>query len=120
MAMIQTEFLGEEKLSGRRVLVMLEIRVNEEGFSESKLYVDVATGLAERREQRWLDPALRRASPAAGAAPAVPGAVPMPKKIRELRSRLKKAGFSLRPGKGSPTVWSHPKLQRRVRDRVRE
>ncbi|AOX01612.1 hypothetical protein BJP34_21150 [Moorena producens PAL-8-15-08-1] len=34
----------------------------------------------------------------------------MPKKIRELKSMLKKAGFSYRSGKGSHTVWSHPLL----------
>jgi predicted RNA binding protein YcfA (HicA-like mRNA interferase family) len=31
----------------------------------------------------------------------------MPKKIRELKKMLAKAGFSYRPGKGSHTVWSH-------------
>jgi len=34
----------------------------------------------------------------------------MPKKIRELKSALLKAGFSYRPGKGSHTVWTHPQL----------
>lgn len=34
----------------------------------------------------------------------------MPKKIRELKSMLSKAGFSYRPGKGSHTVWKHPLL----------
>jgi predicted RNA binding protein YcfA (HicA-like mRNA interferase family) len=34
----------------------------------------------------------------------------MPKKIRELKAMLKKAGFSWRPGKGSHTVWRHLKL----------
>ncbi len=34
----------------------------------------------------------------------------MPPKIRELKAALKKAGFSSRPGKGSHTVWEHPKL----------
>jgi predicted RNA binding protein YcfA (HicA-like mRNA interferase family) len=32
----------------------------------------------------------------------------MPKKIRELKGMLSKAGFSFRSGKGSHTVWSHP------------
>ena len=32
----------------------------------------------------------------------------MPKKIRELKSLLLKAGFSWRPGKGSHTKWIHP------------
>lgn len=32
----------------------------------------------------------------------------MPVKIRELKAKLKKAGFSFRPGKGDHTVWSHP------------
>jgi predicted RNA binding protein YcfA (HicA-like mRNA interferase family) len=34
----------------------------------------------------------------------------MPKKIRQLKNMLKKAGFSVRPGKGSHTVWGHPNL----------
>jgi predicted RNA binding protein YcfA (HicA-like mRNA interferase family) len=34
----------------------------------------------------------------------------MPKKIRELKSMLLKAGFSYRSAKGSHTVWSHPLL----------
>lgn len=35
----------------------------------------------------------------------------MPKKIKELKSMLKKAGFISRSGKGSHTVWSHPLLE---------
>jgi predicted RNA binding protein YcfA (HicA-like mRNA interferase family) len=35
----------------------------------------------------------------------------MPKKIRQLKSMLRKAGFGMRPGKGSHTVWTHPKLR---------
>jgi predicted RNA binding protein YcfA (HicA-like mRNA interferase family) len=34
----------------------------------------------------------------------------MPKKVRELKAMLKKAGFCWRPGKGSHTVWSHALL----------
>ena len=34
----------------------------------------------------------------------------MPVKIRELKARLRKAGFYSRPGKGSHTVWKHPGL----------
>ena len=34
----------------------------------------------------------------------------MPKKIRELKSMLLKAGFTYRPGKGSHTKWYHPLL----------
>ena len=34
----------------------------------------------------------------------------MPKKIRELKSLLVKAGFTSSPGKGSHTKWSHPLL----------
>jgi len=34
----------------------------------------------------------------------------VPVKIRELKARLRKAGFYSRPGKGSHTVWKHPKL----------
>ena len=35
----------------------------------------------------------------------------MAKKIRELKAMLLKAGFIYRSGKGSYTVWSHPKLE---------
>jgi hypothetical protein len=31
----------------------------------------------------------------------------MPKKIRELKAMLKKAGFHWRPGKGDHTFWEH-------------
>ena len=31
----------------------------------------------------------------------------MPKKIREIKAMLTKAGFTYRSGKGSHTVWSH-------------
>ncbi|MBF6614072.1 MAG: type II toxin-antitoxin system HicA family toxin [Chloroflexi bacterium] len=34
----------------------------------------------------------------------------MPRKIRELKADLSRAGFSSRPGKGSHTFWSHPLL----------
>ena len=34
----------------------------------------------------------------------------MPQKIRQLKAALAKAGFSVRPGKGSHTVWQHPEL----------
>jgi predicted RNA binding protein YcfA (HicA-like mRNA interferase family) len=32
----------------------------------------------------------------------------MPKKVRELKAMLRKAGFRWRPGKGSHTIWEHP------------
>lgn len=32
----------------------------------------------------------------------------MPKKIRELKAMLSKAGFVYRPAKGSHTFWTHP------------
>lgn len=35
----------------------------------------------------------------------------MPKKIRQLKAMLRKAGFYSRSGKGSHTVWEHPKLK---------
>lgn len=38
----------------------------------------------------------------------------MPQKIRELKARLLKAGFTVRPGKGSHTVWTHPRLARPI------
>lgn len=38
----------------------------------------------------------------------------MPKKIRQLKQMLKKAGFSVRPGKGSHTVWKHPKASKPI------
>jgi predicted RNA binding protein YcfA (HicA-like mRNA interferase family) len=34
----------------------------------------------------------------------------MPRKIRDLKASLRKAGFDFRPGKGSHTVWRHPLL----------
>ncbi|MGL5940525.1 MAG: type II toxin-antitoxin system HicA family toxin [Waterburya sp.] len=40
----------------------------------------------------------------------------MPKKIRELKSMLQKAGFVLLKdrGKGSHTVWEHPNVEQNV------
>jgi predicted RNA binding protein YcfA (HicA-like mRNA interferase family) len=38
----------------------------------------------------------------------------MPKKIRDLKRMLRKAGFTDRPGRGSHTVWYHPKLKENV------
>jgi predicted RNA binding protein YcfA (HicA-like mRNA interferase family) len=38
----------------------------------------------------------------------------MPKKIRELKSMLQRAGFVMRAGKGSHTVWSHAKLKESI------
>jgi predicted RNA binding protein YcfA (HicA-like mRNA interferase family) len=38
----------------------------------------------------------------------------MPKKIRELKKLLLKAGFTYRPGKGSHTVWEHPLLLQKI------
>ena len=38
----------------------------------------------------------------------------MPKKIRELKSLLLKAGFTDEPGKGSHTKWSHYLLSGKV------
>jgi predicted RNA binding protein YcfA (HicA-like mRNA interferase family) len=38
----------------------------------------------------------------------------MPRKIRELKAELKKAGFRWRPGKGSHTVWEHPLADKAV------
>lgn len=34
----------------------------------------------------------------------------MPRKVRELKADLSRAGFTRRPGKGSHTVWRHPLL----------
>ena len=34
----------------------------------------------------------------------------MPKKIRELKAMLLKAGFTQRPGKGSHSIWIHQKI----------
>jgi predicted RNA binding protein YcfA (HicA-like mRNA interferase family) len=34
----------------------------------------------------------------------------MPPKIRKLKANLSKAGFSVRPGKGSHTVWTNPTI----------
>jgi hypothetical protein len=38
----------------------------------------------------------------------------MPKKIRELKGLLAKAGFTWRPGKGAHTVWTHPRVRSSV------
>jgi predicted RNA binding protein YcfA (HicA-like mRNA interferase family) len=38
----------------------------------------------------------------------------MPKKIRRLKGMLAKAGFTRRPGKGSHTVWTHPKVRKAI------
>jgi predicted RNA binding protein YcfA (HicA-like mRNA interferase family) len=38
----------------------------------------------------------------------------MPRKIRQLKAMLRKAGFRSRPGKGSHTVWEHPRASRPV------
>ena len=38
----------------------------------------------------------------------------MPKKIRELKQILKKAGFTYQPAKGSHTKWSHPLLSGKI------
>jgi predicted RNA binding protein YcfA (HicA-like mRNA interferase family) len=36
----------------------------------------------------------------------------MPRKIRELKARLLRAGFTYRAGKGDHSIWSHPRLTR--------
>ena len=38
----------------------------------------------------------------------------MPKKIRDLKAMLRKAGFRWRPGKGSHTIWEHPLAEKSV------
>jgi len=38
----------------------------------------------------------------------------LPPKIRELKTELRRAGFRVRAGKGSHTVWKHPLGQQRV------
>jgi predicted RNA binding protein YcfA (HicA-like mRNA interferase family) len=38
----------------------------------------------------------------------------MPRKIRELKKELQKAGFEQRKGKGSHTNWIHPKYPGKV------
>ena len=38
----------------------------------------------------------------------------MPKKIRELKTMLRKAGFEMRAGKGSHTVWSHVMIEESI------
>ena len=35
----------------------------------------------------------------------------MPQKVRQLKASLTKAGFVIRSGKGSHTVWHHPLLR---------
>lgn len=38
----------------------------------------------------------------------------MPKKIRELKNLLLKAGFTYKPAKGSHTKWIHPQLSQSI------
>lgn len=38
----------------------------------------------------------------------------MPRKIRELRAALKRAGFTCKSGKGSHTKWKHPRSKKTV------
>ena len=38
----------------------------------------------------------------------------VPRKIRELKADLRRAGFRMRPGKGSHTSWKHPLVPGRV------
>ena len=38
----------------------------------------------------------------------------MPKKIRQLKAMLRKAGFTYRPAKGSHSFWSHPAITNRI------
>ena len=38
----------------------------------------------------------------------------MPKKVRDLKAMLRKAGFRWRPGKGSHTIWEHPLADKSV------
>jgi len=38
----------------------------------------------------------------------------MPQKVRELKAMLRKAGFFVKPGKGSHTVWGHPALTDKI------
>ncbi len=38
----------------------------------------------------------------------------MPRKIRELKAMLLKAGFTVIPGKGSHTKWLHPLFSSRI------
>jgi hypothetical protein len=38
----------------------------------------------------------------------------MPRKLRELKADLRRAGCTMRPGKGSHTVWGHPLMPRKL------
>jgi len=38
----------------------------------------------------------------------------MPKKIRELKALLRKAGYQCKSGKGSHTKWTHPQTKKTV------
>ncbi|MGK7894880.1 MAG: type II toxin-antitoxin system HicA family toxin [Xenococcus sp. (in: cyanobacteria)] len=38
----------------------------------------------------------------------------MPKKIKELKKILRKAGFTEKPAKGSHTKWSHPLVSGKI------
>lgn len=43
-------------------------------------------------------------------APSPRPAEAVPRKVRELKADLRRAGFGQRPGKGSHTVWVHPSV----------
>jgi predicted RNA binding protein YcfA (HicA-like mRNA interferase family) len=38
----------------------------------------------------------------------------VPKKVRELKAMLRKAGFVVKPGRGSHTVWGHPAMTAKI------
>ncbi len=38
----------------------------------------------------------------------------MPKKVRELKAMLRQAGFFVKPGRGSHTVWGHSALTAKI------
>ena len=38
----------------------------------------------------------------------------MPKKIRELKKLLRKAGFRVKPARGSHSKWTHPQLPQSI------
>jgi predicted RNA binding protein YcfA (HicA-like mRNA interferase family) len=38
----------------------------------------------------------------------------VPKKVRDLKAMLRKAGFVVKPGRGSHTVWGHPAMTAKI------
>lgn len=52
--MMEVYILGEESLDGRPALVFHEISVSSEGHYREKVFVDMKTGVLQKRERQTL------------------------------------------------------------------